>query len=119
MGTENEIAWLFELEVAPENMEAFKALLPEMIEDTKSSEPGSRAYQFFVNGTSVLAYERYDDSEAALAHMTAFGEKFAQRFMAYVKPVRFTLLGNPSPELTEVVAPIGAVVHPTLGGYVK
>jgi quinol monooxygenase YgiN len=119
MATENEIAWLFELEVAPEHREAFEAMLPEMIEATGSGEAGSRAYQFFANGTTVCAYERYDDSDAALEHMKNFGATFAQRFMTYGKPVRFTLLGNPSPELAEVVAPIGAVVHTVIAGYVK
>jgi len=119
MSTENEIAWLFELEVKPENLAAFKALVPEMVEETKKAEPRSRAYQIFLNEGTVNVYERYDDSDAALEHMKNFGEKFAGRFMSLVTPVRFTLLGSPSAELLEVVGPIGAVVHSPLGGYVK
>jgi quinol monooxygenase YgiN len=119
MSTENEIAWLFELEVKPENRDALATLVPEMVEETKKSEPGSRAYQIFVNEGAVSVYERYDDSDAALEHMKNFGEKFAGRFMALVTPVRFTLLGTPSAELLEVVGPIGATVNTPLGGYVK
>jgi quinol monooxygenase YgiN len=120
MTTEKEVAWLFELEVAPENRKALEALVPEMVEETKKAEPGSRAYQVFMDdGSAVCVYERYDDSEAALEHMKNFGEKFAGRFMALVKPVRFTLLGSPSAELLEVVGPIGALVHTPLSGYVK
>jgi quinol monooxygenase YgiN len=119
MSTEKEIAWLFELEVKPENREALEALVPEMVEETKKSEPGSRAYQIFVNEGTVNVYERYDDSDAALEHMKNFGEKFAGRFMALVTPVSFTLLGSPSAELLEVVGPIGAIVNTPLGGYVK
>jgi quinol monooxygenase YgiN len=117
--TENEVAWLFELEVQPENREALEALVPEMLAETQKSEPGSRAYQVFVNDGTISVYERYDDSDAALQHMKNFGEKFADRFMALVTPVRFTLLGTPSAELLEVVGPIGAIVNTPLAGYVK
>jgi quinol monooxygenase YgiN len=120
MPTEKEVAWLFELEVQPENRQALEALVPEMIAETKKAEPGSRAYQIFTDGASkICVYERYDDSAAALEHMKNFGEKFAGRFMALVTPVRFTLLGSPSPELLEVVGPIGALVHTPLAGYIK
>jgi quinol monooxygenase YgiN len=119
MSAEKEIAWLFELELKPENRAAFEVLVPEMVEETRKAEPGSRAYQIFVNEGSVNVFERYDDSEAALEHMKNFGERFAGRFMALVTPVRFTLLGSPSPELLEVVGPIGAIVNTPLGGYVK
>jgi quinol monooxygenase YgiN len=119
MAIENEVAWLFELEVQPENRQALEALVPEMIAETKKSEPGSRAYQIFVNEGTISVYERYDDSDAALTHMKNFGEKFAGRFMALVTPVRFTLLGSPSAELLEVVGPIGAIVNTPLAGYIK
>jgi quinol monooxygenase YgiN len=119
MSTENEVAWLFELEVPSKNRRAFEELAPEMIEATKQSEPGSRAYQIFVGDGTVSVYERYDDSDAALVHMKNFGEKFAERFMALVTPVRFTLLGNPSQALLDVVGPIGAQVHTPLAGYIK
>ena len=120
MTAETEIAWLFELEVQPEHRKQFEALVPEMVEETRASEPGSRAYQIFVDqGSTVCVYERYDSSEAALEHMKNFGEKFAERFMALAKPVRFTLLGSPSAELLDAVGPIGAVVHAPLAGYVK
>jgi quinol monooxygenase YgiN len=119
MSIENEVAWLFELEVKPENRKAFEALVPEMVAETEKTEPGSRAYQIFARENSINVYERYDDSDAALEHMKNFGEKFAGRFMALVTPVRFTLLGSPSPELLDVVGPIGAIVNTPLGGYVK
>src|ERR1019366_1939518 len=77
MSTENEIAWLFELEVKPENRAALEALIPEMVEGTKKAEPGSRAYQIFASEGSINVYERYDNSNAAVEHMKVFGEKFA------------------------------------------
>jgi quinol monooxygenase YgiN len=118
MATDSEVAWLFELDLKPGRREDFEALIPEMLEATKANEPGSRAYQFFTgDGSAVCVYERYVDSDAALAHMATFGEKFAARFMDAVTPVRFTVLGSPSPQLLEALSPIGAVVHTPLGGY--
>jgi len=118
MSTINEVAWLSELGVKPEDRQALEALVPEMVEETKKTEPGTRAYQFYSRENAILVYERYADSNAALEHMKNFGEKFAGRFMALVTPVSFTLLGSPSPELLAVVGPIGAVVNIPLGGYV-
>jgi quinol monooxygenase YgiN len=120
MSTDSEIAWLFELEVSPENQKALEELVPEMVAETRKTESGSRAYQTYIGeGGKVCVYERYDNSDAALEHMKNFGEKFAGRFMALVTPVRFTLLGTPSAALMEAVGPIGAVVHAPVDGYVK
>ena len=38
MAIENEVAWLFELEVQPENRQALEALVPEMIAETKAGK---------------------------------------------------------------------------------
>ena len=118
MTADNEVAWLFELELKPEGRAEFEALVPEMVASTRE-EKGARAYQVFQNQerNTVLVYERYADSDAALAHMTMFGEKFAARFMPLVNPARFTVLGSPSEELVGALAPLGAVVHASLGGF--
>jgi quinol monooxygenase YgiN len=119
--TEKQVAWLFELGVQPGRRQDLDALIPEMIEATNASEPGSLAYQFFVNddGTAMLAYERYVDSDAAMAHMASFGEKFGARFMELVKPGSFTVLGSPSDQLMEALRPLGASVHSPVAGYCK
>jgi quinol monooxygenase YgiN len=118
MATDSEVAWLFELNLKPGHKDEFEALIPEMLEATRANEPGSRAYQFFTgDGSAVCVYERYVDSDAALAHMATFGEKVAARFMDAVSPVRFTVLGAPSAQLMEALAPIGAVVHRPVDGY--
>ena len=117
----NEVAWLFELELKPGCREQFEALMPEMIDATRSNEPGCLSYQFFVNddGTVIQAYERYVDSDAALAHMGAFGQKFAGRFMELVNPRSFTVLGAPSDQLRQAIRPIGAAVHSPVDGFSK
>ena len=121
MTTTNEVAWLFELELKPGCREQFDALMPEMLEATRSNEPGCLAYQFFASedGTVIQAYERYVDSDAALAHMAGFGQKFASRFMELVNPRSFTVLGSPNDQLMDAIRPIGAVVHSPVDGFSK
>jgi quinol monooxygenase YgiN len=115
---DNEVAWLFELELKPECRADFDALVPEMVASTRQ-ESGARAYQVFLNDetNAVCVYERYTDSGAALTHMANFGEKFASRFLEMVTPVRFTVLGSASEELIGAVAPLGAVVHAPMDGF--
>ena len=120
MAIPSEVAWLFELELLPGQLGAMEALVPEIAASTEK-EPGARAYQVFINteGTGLCVYERYADSEAALVHMGNFGERFGSRFMPMVKPLRFTVLGSPSEQLMEAIAPLGATVNPQLSGFVK
>ena len=118
MTADNEVAWLFELELKPEGRAEFEALVPEMVASTRE-EKGARAYQVFQNQDRniVCVYERYADSAAALTHMTIFGEKFGARFLPLVNPVRFTVLGSASEELVGALAPLGAVVHARMDGF--
>ena len=118
MTADNEVAWLFELELKPEGRAEFEALVPEMVASTRQEE-GARAYQVFLNPErhTACVYERYADSAAALTHMTIFGEKFGARFMELVSPVRFTVLGSPAEELVGALAPLGAVVHAPVDGF--
>jgi quinol monooxygenase YgiN len=115
---DNEVAWLFELELKPENRARFEALVPEMVASTREEE-GARAYQLFRNDETdtVVVYERYADSAAALTHMTIFGEKFGARFMELVTPRRFTVLGAPGEDLVGALTPIGAVIHVPMDGF--
>jgi quinol monooxygenase YgiN len=116
----DEVAWLFEVEVKPDRRGEFEALIPEMVASTRQ-EPGARAYQFFgqPNADALCVYERYADSEAAMAHMGIFGEKFAARFLDLATPTRFTVLGPASQALVDALTPIGAVVHSPIDGFVN
>jgi quinol monooxygenase YgiN len=118
MTTDQEVAWLFELELRPGRRADFQELVPEMVASTRD-EAGARAYQVFENGDTVCVYERYADSDAAMNHMAIFGEKFGARFMELVSPGRFTVLGSPSQQLVDALTPIGAVVHAPVGGFAR
>jgi quinol monooxygenase YgiN len=74
-------------------------------------EPGVLSYQRFVSedGAAVHLYERYSDSNAAVAHLEAFAKRFAGRFSAMVERRTFTVFGDPSAELKAVLDKFNAM----------
>ena len=63
--------------------------------------PGTLNYEWFIDadGKNGQIYERYADSAATMTHLGAFGEKFAERFMAVLEPTRLLVYGDPSDEV--------------------
>lgn len=112
------VSWNLELAVRDGRLDDFRALMQQMVESTEA-EPGTQTYEWFLNadGTVCHLYERYADSEAALAHLGTFGSKFAERFLACVEPTRFSVYGNPSAEARAVLDGFGAVYLGPFGGF--
>jgi quinol monooxygenase YgiN len=113
-----EIAWRVELRVKTGQLGNFQALTAEMVEATQG-ERGVRSYQRFVSedGTTIHIYERYADSAAALAHLAAFAERFADRFGTMVERKSFTVFGYPSAELKAALDRFDAVYLKPFGGF--
>jgi hypothetical protein len=63
--------------------------------------------------------ERFADSCAAIAHLSAFGEKFAQRFLAAVDPTRLSAYGTPSDEVRQALAAFSPAYLSPLGGFAR
>lgn len=100
------VSWNLELDIQPGREEDFRALMAEMVAATKAAEPGALIYEWSVtaDGKQCHLYERYADSAATLAHLGNFGSKYAERFMAVLTPVRFTIYGTPSTEVKAALA---------------
>jgi quinol monooxygenase YgiN len=114
----DQVAWQVELAVKPGALESFRALTSEMVEDTRS-EPGVLSYERFVSvdGTIVHVYERYADSDVAVAHLRRFGRTFGRRFVGLVDRTRFTVYGTPSAELRKMLNEFGATYLVPFGGF--
>jgi len=99
-----EIAWRVELAVKPDQVANLLAVTDEMVQ-AASLEIGTLSYQRFISpdGKSVHVYERYLNSGVALAHLTAFFARFAERFGATVDRRTFTVYGTPSIELRKML----------------
>jgi quinol monooxygenase YgiN len=107
---EQPIAWILDVHLQPDQQAAFQALMADLIASTQD-ESGTLAYEFFGNeeGSVVLAYERFADQVAALAHVTIFGQQVAARLFAMGTPTRFTVLGAVTEELQTALS----VLNPT------
>ena len=113
-----EISWRVELRVKAGQLGSFQALTAEMVEATRR-ERGVLSYQRFVSedGTTIHVYERYADSAAALAHLEAFNERFAERFGAMVERQAFTVFGDPSAELKAALDRYNPTYLKPFGGF--
>ena len=112
------VSWNLQLSVNEDQLETFRGLMAEMVESTQA-EPGALAYDWFLSEdqTQCHIYERYADAEAVMAHLGAFGTKFAERFLACVTPTAFHVYGNPEAEAREVFDGFGAVYFGPFGGF--
>jgi len=115
------VHWNLEMAVKDGQLDAFKALMAEMVAATQANEPGTMNYEWFLSedGRTCHIYERYQDSAATLVHLGSFGKLYAERFMAAATPTRFSLYGAPSDEVKQALAPIGAVHFGQIGGFAR
>ncbi len=115
------VHWVIELDVKDGQLDAFKALAQEMSEATQANEPGTTHYEWFANadGKSIHVCERYADSAAVMVHLGTFGAKFAERLLACVEPARVMVYGNPSAEVRDALAGLGAAHMTQFAGFAR
>ena len=115
------VSWVLELNVKDGQLDAFKALAREMSEATQADEPGATNYEWFISedGKTIHIYERYVDSAALMIHIGNFGEKFAERFLAWADATRWLVYGDPSDEVREAMAGFGVINMARLTGFVR
>jgi quinol monooxygenase YgiN len=111
---------LAELAIRPGQLDAFKALMHNMVEATKANEPGALNYEWFISEDSTMChiYERYADSAAVMAHMGNFAA-FAGRWEAAVEMKGATAYGAPSDEVKAVLAGAGGTLMAPWGGFAR
>ena len=115
------VHWLLALNIKEGELDTFKALVKEMVDATKADEPGAQIYEWFVSDDEKTChiYERYADSAATMTHLAAFGQNFAERFMAVLEPVQLVVYGNPSDEVRGALAAFGAVHMSQFAGFAR
>ncbi len=117
----DNVYWVLEVAIKAGEFDNFKELMGEMVEATQANEANTLNYQWAISedGQSCHIYERYANSAAAMTHLGAFGEKFAERFMATVEPTRFVVYGNPNSEVKEALSGFGAAFMAPFGGFAR
>ncbi|HSF99975.1 MAG TPA: hypothetical protein VLA20_02555 [Vicinamibacterales bacterium] len=116
-----EVSWLLELNVNLGRETEFQSLMSEMVAAAEANEPGTLTYlwNLHTDGTLCHIYERYADSETALAHLRDFQEKFASRFLDVLAPTRFVVYGSPSDELKEALTGFLPFYMRQVGGFAR
>lgn len=112
-----QIYWILEVAILPGQLDNFRAVAGDLIAATEP-EPGTLGYEWALNddGTVCHIYERYQNSDALVAHVRSFGN-FAERFMQACRPTRFHVYGTPNEAAKAALADFGPVYFSPLGGF--
>ena len=112
-----EVFWILETSINDGKTDEFQTLMEEMVSGTKANEPGTVNYEWYKDGASVRIFERFADSDAALAHLGNFGASFAERFMGAVEVTGLTVYGDINDDLRGAVSGLDAVCLGSWGGF--
>ena len=112
------ISWSLQMSVRDGCLDDARALVPEMVAATRE-EPGALTYEYFLSddGSACHIYERYENSNAVMAHLGNFGAHFADRFMGCFAPKSFSVYGPVSDEVRAALDGFGAAYLDTLDGF--
>ena len=108
----------FSLECSINDRDALDTVISDLTAATQANEPGTNIYEWNVSedGSALITYERFADSDAALVHHHGFGP-YAERFLASVTITRFVVFGAPSDALKEALAEAGPSYVTQIGGF--
>ena len=112
------ISWNLQMSVRENRLNDARELMSEMVAGTKE-EPGAEGYEWFLSadGKTCHINERYADSSAVVVHLSNFGSKFADRFLACFEPTSLSVYGEPSSEARAALDGLGAAYLGWLAGF--
>jgi quinol monooxygenase YgiN len=113
-----QVSWWVELAIRPDRLADFEKLAGEMVAATRT-EAGVLAYQRYISEDrqTIFVHERYENSEAAVAHLGIFAAAFGERFASMVERRRFVVLGSPSDGLRALLDRYGATYLRPFGPF--
>lgn len=114
-----QISWLLECDVRDGKGDDLRALAREMVKTTEAEEAGTLDYEWNISadGSRCHIFERYADSAALLAHAATFSEKYSERFLQTLSPVRLVVYGSPNAAAREALADLQPVYMRSLSGF--
>jgi len=117
----DNIHWIVALEVKHGAYAGLEALMKEMVDATKTNEPGAITYEWYVNEDKSVCHicERYADNDAAITHLENFGAHFARRLMSIAKPVSLTVYGDANDAVCSALEGLGAVHMTLAAGFTR
>ncbi len=114
----NSVSLTLQVTVNDGKADEAKALMTELVA-VSQAEPGTTDYDWYVgdDGKTVHIFERYTDSDAALAHLGGFGANFAERFMGCFTPTSVCAYGNASDAVRGALKAFGTQHFSSYGGF--
>ena len=102
------IYWTIDATIKEGHLDGLKSHITTMV-DLTSTEPGALAYDFWFNEeeTRLFIYERYADSDAAVAHLQNVGPHLGP-FLEAVDIAPIVILGEMSDAAQEAFASFNA-----------
>ena len=115
----HNVHWTYTVKVRDGQLQNLKDLIAEMVAHSKADEPETLNYAWVVSedGATGQVYERYANSEAALAHLATFNRDFADRLGAMVDLASQTVYGHPSAALKQAIAGSKPVYFEDVAGF--
>jgi quinol monooxygenase YgiN len=115
------VYWVIESAIKPGELDNLKTLMKEMVEATKANEPGTINYEWSISedGKFCHIYERYEDSDATMIHVSTFNEKFVKRFISVMTPTRQMVYGNPNTQVKQALGKVGAKFMIPADGFAR
>jgi quinol monooxygenase YgiN len=106
----NTIRIVARSQIHPGKLEEFTRLASACLTATRR-DPGTQSYEWYFNAdrTECVVLEVYDDSDAVLAHVGNLGDLLGQ--LMAVADMTLEVFGDPSPELRQVGASVGAKIY--------
>ena len=98
---------------------AFERIARVMAAETQK-EPGTVAYEWFLSADRARCrlFEAYVDGSAALAHLKGpVVQELVPKLLETGSLARFEVYGDPGPEVSKIVAGLGAEIFPLWLGF--
>ncbi len=112
------IGWIVEAKVNEGQLESFKAVVEDIVAETRK-EGGTLTYQYFVSDDGdVLVLERFATIEDAHIHITNW-DNFAERWLAAAPATRMVHLGDLPGELTSRHGALAPKMLKPFGGFAR
>jgi len=101
------------------NIDAFKAIIPEIISVVKEKDPGTLTYEWYLNEQQMecVVLEVYADSEAVMAHAGNVGEQL--QALLSLSDFSIEIYGNPTDELSNALSGFNSNTYAYSDGFSK
>jgi len=88
------------------------------VSEVQANESGALDYEYHISQDGQChLFERYVDGTATIAHLNAFSQAFAARFVEVFEPLRFVVYGSPSVDVRAALSGFNPVYMETVGGF--